>query len=384
MSIQRDYERTLHTRDPSLIIDVAALRHNLETIRHWVHRHGASLTVVTKAICGYRPVFDAIQSWGVRSFGESRLENLRHVNRDISGTEIWYIRPPHLSIIPQVISEADVSLNSEMEVIRALDVEAGCQRRRHKILIMVELGDLREGVMPEALADIVGQTLQLSHIDLLGIGATLGCLNGVLPSRDALIRLCHYRTMLESEFRCKLPVVSAGTSATLPLLLAGEVPVAVNHFRVCESIIIGTDLAHGGLIQPLSNASLVEAEIIELKDKPFVPFGAAAAPDIRSFRPLDGDLDVDEQRGHRAIVSIGHVDTDISDLKPVDPDHHIVGASSDVTAVVLGENPMQLKVGDKIRFRPGYSAFVRLMANRYTDIVLRDDGQSARERQAAD
>jgi len=361
-------------RDSSLIIDVAVVRHNLETIQHWVRSHGASFTVVTKAFCGNRAMLDAIQRWGVRSLGESRLANLTCFDRGTVEMETWYIRSPHVSMIPQVISLADVSLNSEIEVIRALDREAKRQRKRHKILIMVELGDLREGVLPEELADIVGQTIRLSHIDLLGLGATLGCLNGILPSKEALLQLCRYRTMMESDFGCRLPMVSAGTSATLPLLLSGDVPEDVNHFRVCESIIIGTDLVHGGLIQPLRNASLVEVEIIELKDKPLVPAGRTASGDIRPFWTLDNSLAVQGQRAHRAIVSVGNVDTDISSLTPVDPNYRIAGASSDVAVVVLGGNPRRLKVGDSILFRPGYSAFVRLMANPYTKVVLRDEG----------
>ena len=375
MSILGNCGRTVSMRDSSLIIDVAVVRHNLEMIEQWVSKHGASLTVVTKALCGHQIMLDTIQQWGVRSFGESRLENLRCLDRSNSELETWYIRSPHLSLIPQVISLADVSLNSEIEVIRALDREAERQQKRHKILIMVELGDLREGVLPEALADIVGQTIRLSHIDLLGLGATLGCLNGILPSKEALLQLCRYRKMIELNFGCKLSMVSAGTSATLPLLVSGDVPEEVNHFRVCESIFIGTDLVHGGLIQPLRNATLVEAEIIELKDKPLVPSGRTASGDIRPFWIFDDSLAVQGQHAHRAIVSVGHVDTDISSLIPVNPDYYIAGASSDVAAVVLGDNPRRLKVGDSILFRPDYSAFVRLMANPHTEVVLRNEEQ---------
>lgn len=42
-----------------------------------------------------------------------------------------------------------------------------------------------------------------------------------------------------------------------------------------------------------------------------------------------------------------------------------LGTSSDITVVNLGEKRPDLRVGDSIYFRPGYSAFVRLMNDPY-------------------
>jgi len=279
--------------------------------------------------------------------------------------ETWYIRPPHLSAVSSVVALADISLNTESQVIKALNVEAKRQEKLHRIIIMVELGDLREGVLPQFLSDIVEQSLGLSNIELLGLGTNLGCLSGVVPSVDVLSQLCIYHEMMKIKFDCKLPLLSAGTSATLPLLLEGEVPKAVNHFRVCESILLGTDLLHGGVIEPLRPAALLEAEVVEIKRKALTPIGEPGA--LSPFHSLEAEHVSPGQRGYRAIITVGHVDTEISALTPVDSDYRLVGASSDLAVVNLAGNPQGTKLGDTISFRMGYSALVRLMASPYTE-----------------
>jgi predicted amino acid racemase len=348
-----------------ITIDLGALRHNLAVVNRWVREHGASLTVVTKALCGHRPVLEALESWGVRSVGDSRLHNLCQFDRSQPGMETWYIRPPHLSAISSVVSLADVSLNTESQVIKALNAEAKRQGKLHRIIIMVELGDLREGVLPQSLSDIVEQSLGLSNIDLLGLGTNLGCLSGVVPSVDVLSQLCLYHEMMKLKFGCKLPLISAGTSATLPLLLKGEVPNAVNHFRVCESILLGTDLLHGGVIEPLRPAAMLEAEVVEIKRKALTPVGETVA--LTPFHSLETEHVSPGQRGYRAIITVGQVDTEISALTPVDSDYRLVGASSDLAVVNLGNSSKGIETGNTISFRMGYSALVRLMASPYTE-----------------
>ena len=362
-----------------LTIDTEALRHNLEAVRAMVTQHGATMTVVTKSLCGNGEVLRTLSSLGVDSMAESRLENFEPITAIADEIETWYLRPPHHSGLAKVVANADVSLNSELETIKALNDEARRQDRRHGVVIMIELGDLREGVLPGFLVKVYRQVFDLSHIEVRGIGSNVGCLSGVVPSIDQLMQLVLYRELLELKFERRLPLISAGTSATLPLLKDGRVPRQVNHFRIGESIFLGTDLVQGGTLEGLrDDAVALEAEVVELKEKALVPLGETN--DMAPFETIDQDKQSPGERGYRAVVAVGQLDTDIAGLEPVDPGHQIAGASSDLTVVNVGPQSNGLSVGDMIRFRVGYGAFVRLMNNPYTvRRVVGDDNDLYRD-----
>jgi len=348
-------------------INLELLHHNLNVINGWMESHGATWTVVTKVLCGHAETLRALQVLGVRSMGDSRLENIRAIERISPYFESWYLRVPDPSSVDEVAALADVSLNSEIEIIRALNAKAKELGYVHRVVIMIELGDLREGILPGTLVEFYEEIFELPNIECVGIGANLGCLSGAVPNVDQFMQLALYRELLELKFHRKLPMISAGSTAVLPLLLDRALPKAINHFRIGEAIFLGTDLINGGTLPGLrDDAVLLEAEIAEIKEKNLVPTG-----ETTSLQPFETETTGEDQapgaRGYRAIVSIGHLDTDIGGLTPVDPNHSIAGASSDVTVVNLGDNPWGLQVGDTIRFRVNYSALLRLMNGRYLE-----------------
>jgi predicted amino acid racemase len=63
-----------------------------------------------------------------------------------------------------------------------LSAEAKKQNKTHKIIIMIEMGDLREGVMGEELIEF-GHILSLPNIQIRGIGTNLNCLSGIMPTK---------------------------------------------------------------------------------------------------------------------------------------------------------------------------------------------------------
>jgi predicted amino acid racemase len=345
-------------------IDLLALKHNLQVIKRWMEDHPASWTVVTKVLCGHADTLHALQLLGVRSMGDSRLLNLRAIERIIPEFESWYMRVSDLTSVKEVASLADVSLNSETEVIELLNEEAARLNKIHKIIIMIELGDLREGILPGSLIKFYERVFELPNIEVIGIGANLGCLAGVVPNVDQFTQLALYRELLELKFQRKLPMISGGSSAVLPLLLEGKLPKAINHFRIGEAIFLGTDLVNGGILPDLrDDVVLLEAEIAEIKEKGLIPLSETG-----SMTPFESDIEEDlspGQRGFRALVSVGQLDTDIAGLTPVDTRYRIAGASSDITVVNLGSDAQGLKVGDSIKFRVNYSAMLRLMSGRY-------------------
>jgi predicted amino acid racemase len=358
-----------------VLIDMDAIYENLETIGNWMENHGASWTVVTKVLCGHKETLKALQYMGVHSIGDSRLENLQTIERIHPEFESWYLRVPDLTSVSDVIRLADVSLNSEIKAIEALNEEARRLDRIHGIVIMIELGDLREGILPGSLIDFYKHVFHLSNIEVKGIGANLGCLAGAVPTVDQFMQLILYRELLELKFEHSLKLISAGSSAVLPLVLDKQLPRPINHFRIGESIFLGTDLINGGILPGLrGDAIVLEAEIAEIKKKGLVPLA-----ETTSMTPFISEVNEEltpGQRGYRALISIGNLDTEISGLTPVRSQYSIAGSSSDITVVNIGEEQDGLKVGDTIQFRPNYAAFVRLMNGKYIEKVLQPSLES--------
>ena len=358
-----------------IIIDSSAIRDNYLTVKGWVNDHGASLTVVTKALCGHLETLRALSGMGVSSIADSRLQNVQEMSEQGLGFEKWFLRPPSQSQLEEVVELTDVSLNTELGTVKKLNDVAKGKQKVHKVILMIELGDLREGILPGALVKLYNEVFQLDNIDILGIGANLGCFSGTVPSVDQMMQLILYRELLELKFEKNLPLISAGSSVVLPFLLEGQVPSAINHFRVGEAILLGTDLINGGTMNGLrDDAFILEAEIIEMKEKSLTPSGETME-DIAPFPSAEENAEEERtpgQRGYRAVVTVGGLDTEVSGLVPVNEDYQIAGASSDVTVLNVGDNPEGLRTGDTVCFKMGYVTMVRLMNNSYTERVLKE------------
>ncbi|PIV80348.1 amino-acid racemase [bacterium CG17_big_fil_post_rev_8_21_14_2_50_64_8] len=349
-----------------LVIDLEALHHNIRTVDKWVIDHGASWSLVTKAMCGFPDVLRGLELSGVRSMADSRLSNLEAIRDLAEPIETWYLRLPHMPALEKVVRLADVSLNTEFEIIEALNREAGRQGKIHRIIIMIELGDLREGVLPGSLVPLYERVFDLPNIDVLGIGSNLGCLSGTVPSLEQFSQLAMFRELLQLKFDRPLPLISGGTSAVIPMLRDGQLPKEINHFRVGESVFLGTDLVHGDSLAGLrDDAITVEVEVVEVKEKSLSPQGETT--DMTPFEDFAATTHEPGSRGYRAVITIGQLDTEVRGLRPLNPAYEIAGASSDLTVVHVGDNPDDLAPGSIIKFRPSYGALVRLMAGKYID-----------------
>ena len=351
-----------------LVMNLEALHHNLKTLNNLFSANNCNWTVVTKVMCGMPEIIDALIRMGVQSFGDSRVQNIRNQLGPVPELETWYLRVPTLSGVEEIVSNYNVSLNSELKIILKLNEVAEKLGVIHNIIIMIELGDLREGILPGKLIEFYERALNLPNIRVLGIGSNLGCMSGTVPQPDQLVQLALYRELLELKFKKKLPVISGGSSALLPLLIKGQIPKEINHFRVGEALFLGTNLVDGGLLPYLRNDMMtLEAEICEIKEKVLAPMGEVSENISTFSQPSAEPAETQRvgQRGYRALVDIGHLDSDISGLTPVDERFTMAGAASDITVVNLGVEHHNLNVGDTINFHINYSALLRLMSSPY-------------------
>lgn len=355
-----------------VLIRAATLRHNINVVDRWMRKAKAEWSLVTKALCGHAETLKVLSDMNVPALADSRLVNIRAIREHAPNKDVWYLRLPFFSAIPVVIAETKVSLNSEAEIIKALNKEAARQNKIHGIIVMIEVGDLREGVLPAHLVSFYEHLLKLPNIQVLGIGANIGCLSGAVPNPDQFAQLSLYHELLELKFNQKLQYISAGSSSSLPLMLEGALPRSINHFRVGEAVFLGTDLVRGGTLPDLrSDAITLEAEVLEIKEKSLIAMGDTSL--ITPFETTFDSPDVDgsaTRRGYRAIVSVGQLDTDVRGLTPRNSQFKIAGASSDVTVLNVGEDAAGLCIGDVVEFSVSYSAMVRLMNNKYSGKVV--------------
>ena len=146
---------------PYLTIDLDKIEHNARTIVDFCGRHGIAVTGVTKVTCGHPDIARAMLRGGVTSIGDSRVESVTRLKRAGVDTSYVLLRIPALSAVDAVVESVDVSLNSELEVLRALSASACRRGRVHEVIVMVDLGDLREGVWPDDVVPFVRQALGL-------------------------------------------------------------------------------------------------------------------------------------------------------------------------------------------------------------------------------
>jgi predicted amino acid racemase len=348
---------------PHVSIDLAKLEHNARAVTELCARHGISVTGVTKGVCGHPDVARAMLRGGCASIGESRLENVARLREARVETSFMLLRVPALSGVDEVVTAVDVSLNSELEVLRALSDAAARRERVHDVIVMVDLGDLREGVLPGDLVPFVRELLRLPGVRLAGLGANLTCYAGVAPTEENMGRLVRCAEEVEGAFGLRLSFLSGGNSSALPLIASGRMPARVDHARIGEAILLGREtLERRPWPDTFQDAFVLRAEVIEEKVKPSVPIGERAQ-DAFGHRPAF------PERGpiERALVNVGREDVVVEGLTPLDPRLAILGASSDYLIVDVGRAAGEIGVGDALAFAPDYAALLALMTSSYVE-----------------
>jgi predicted amino acid racemase len=346
-------------RSPYLTVDLDKVEHNARTIVDLCARHGITVTGVTKGTCGDPEVAAAMLRGGVASIGDSRVESIRRLREAGVATSFVLLRIPSLSAVDGVAEWADVSLNSELVVLEALSAAARRRGVAHDVIVMVDLGDLREGVWPDDLLPFVRQALGLPGIRIRGLGTNLSCFGGIVPSAENMGRLVALAGEVERTFDLRLDLISGANSSGLELIAAGHMPKRVNHARIGEAILLGRETTHRrpwpGTFQ---DAFLLHAEVLELKRKPSVPIGEQGEDAF-------GERPVFEDRGEivRALLSVGREDVDVAGIAPADSRMRILGGSSGYLVVDVTAGATRLRVGDDVAFSVNYRALLAAMTS---------------------
>jgi len=344
---------------PCLEINLNKVTHNTEVISKLCRELDIDIAGVSKVYCAERPVVEAVLKGGVELIADSRIENL--IKLEGLSCKKMLLRLAMESEAELVVKHADISLNSELDTIKMLSREAKAQNKVHGIILMVDLGDLREGVLETEVIDIAREILKLDNIKLSGIGTNLTCYGGVIPDENNLGVLVKLKNQIKEQLGYEIEIVSGGNSSSLYLAIGGRMPKGINQLRIGEAIVLGRETAYGEDVPGcFKDCFIIKGEIVEIKYKPSVPKGKIG---MDAF----GKTPHFEDRGiiKRAIVALGRQDINSDGLFPADKNIEILGASSDHLILDITNSEKDYKVGEIVEFNIDYGCLLKSMTSPY-------------------
>lgn len=359
-----------------LVINSRKIHSNFEKLTRTLSQHDVEWTLISKVLSGNKTILKKILSTPeikkIHSIGDSRLSSLKIIKEINPEIVTMYIKPPTMKYAKSVVQYSDISFNTSYETIKALNKEANKLGKVHRVIIMVELGSLREGILRDNIVEFYSKVFELPNVNVIGLGANIGCMYGIEPTYDKLIQLSLYKQLIESKFKVDLELISGGSSITLPLLQEDKIPKLVNHFRVGEAVFLGTSPLSGKKFNNLNtDAFEYEANIIEIEKKKIEPEGKTT--DVNTGHTSNALQDKSYNEIYRAVLDFGILDVDVKEIEPIDDNVEFLGTTSDMTVYSLGENispknkKKKFNVGNVIKFDPSYIAVARLMASKFVN-----------------
>lgn len=352
-----------------LLLNASKLAHNLDLIHRTLQSKNIQWAVVSKLLCGSKVFITELLDQGITHFCDSRLANLQAIRAQSRDAYLMYIKPVPLHAAEEIVNVANCSFCSQPATLEALSKAAVHQNTTHDVMLMVELGEGREGAHPHEVPDLAKTCLELPGLRLIGLGANLTCMFGVLPSEANMNELARIQEEVYKRTHHRIPLLSGGSSVVYPLVLENILPESINHFRIGETLFFGTDVYHGKPLDGYAHDVLkLRTRIVELAEKKIVPEGELGANlEGKSLAFSEEDKN---KTSIRALVDVGLLDVDTSNATLANPNHSLAGASSDLMVIDLGNNPEQLQVGDSIWFNLNYLSALRLMNSYYVEKVV--------------
>ncbi len=349
---------------PKLVWSETKLRDNIRFLNQLFAAQSWPMTwiPVSKSVCAYPDIIKVLLDEGVTEIADSRIKNLQAIKSISNDCRTLLLRLPGLHEIKDTIQYADTSMVSEIETLTRLQTQAQAAGVVHRVILMVELGDLREGVLPKDILEMGRFILKQDHIDWCGIGTNLACYSGVLPTKEKMERLLKIKDSILYELGHKLAVISGGNTSTLSLMLNDDMPEGINQLRLGEALFLGRDstILKASIAGMHDDIFTLKAEIIEVKVKPSFPEGKTGT-DAFGRTPTFEDIGLHS----RAIAAIGRQDIPIEGLIPIDENIQILGGSSD--HMVLNVQNSSVKVGDILSFNINYPTLLQAMTSPYVE-----------------
>lgn len=354
---------------PRLEINLQKLRHNTRTIVNMCENHGLSVVGVTKGVSAIPQVARAMLDGGVSGLADARVENVEKLRDAGISAPIMLLRLPRISRVDSIVHLTDTSLNSEWSTMRYLFRESRKTGHQHGVILMIDVGDLREGVMYSHAMRGLRRILSSNEHNLLGIGTNVGCYGGVLPSEKNMGHLAQIAREIKKQFSVSLPVVTVGGTNCLSLIEEGKMPSEINQIRIGEGILLGRDSSLGRVLEgTYQDAFELVSEIVEIKSKPSQPIGSIG-------RDAFGNKPVFKNRGvrRRALIALGKQDVRVTGLISTDKHLRVLGGSSDYLILDIGDSEQHYQIGDEVRFHLLYPGLLSVSTSPFVTHVFKED-----------
>lgn len=324
-------------------IDLNKIRENSAWLVKALGRRGVTITGVTKSVRGNPAVARAMLQGGITQLADSRISNIYRMRMAGLSCPITMLRSPLANQIKEVIKHCEISYNSDLNILNKLSNVASDLDHHHGVVIMLEMGDGRDGLMPEQLPEVISVIKNLPSISLMGIATNSGCLSGEPPSINAMLHFADLILASEKAWSGPLESNSNGGSSALTWAFSPRSRGRNVNLRLGESIFLGSDPLTLCPIEGLhQDAVSLFAEVMESSPTDL----GLASPKRR-----DGSC-------ARLVLAIGNQDTDIKGLGSPSG-IQIIGSTSD--HMVVHSQSQSYKAGSEIKFSLNYSAFSRAM-----------------------
>lgn len=351
---------------PQIEIDLQKFRENASAVITRCQAAGIQVCGVIKGCNSLPPLAQAYRDCGAVQLASSRMEQITACREAGIPGPYLLLRIPMLSEVPEVVRWCDMSLNSETAVLDVLNEEAGRQKKQHQVIVMADLGDLREGFWSheELIAACLHVERHLPHLHLAGIGVNLGCYGSIVPTPEKMQELVELAEQVESRIGRRLEIISGGATSSYTLVHWGTMPPRINHLRIGEGVLLARDLQTAWDIHDMKYLHMdtmrIRAEVIEMKTKPSYPVGEIGI-DAFGRRPTYTDRGMRK----RALLGIGRADVgELEQLIPCDEGIEVLGGASDHCILDVENCPRDIQVGDVIDFYVTYSTMLYATASR--------------------
>ncbi len=328
-----------------ITINLDKLKYNICHTLDLCKAKSINLAPVTKSICADQSIIDCFNASDVSIIADSRLDNFANMK---TTKEKFLIRPAATCEADDVVKYSDTSLQCDLKTIMALDKAAKSNGLTHNIILLVDLGDLRDGI-PYSDQDTILSCVAFIHtsenLNLTGIATNYNCFLGYLPNDDNMQELVNLHKLIMPFYDTDNPVVSGGNSSSVSILLSDKkgFPKEFNQLRMGEAIMLGRDPSDNSFIPGYeTDVFTLHVPLIEVYEK--------KAP--------SGDI------MRRGILAIGKQDLQLDHIIPRDNRIKVLGGCSDECVVDLTD-ATEYNSGDELIFDLEYGALMSAFAGSF-------------------
>lgn len=372
----------------TLHFDLTKVRRNLDTALDFCRARGLTLLPVTKLFQSRPDLLKAIDHPALHQVADVNSANLVRLDpRRQTGRVL--LRPRRQDAAATAAGATRVFL-SDPDLALRLSQARQSQKAKTPlhVTLMIEAGDLRDGVPLEQVPEVADQIARLPGLELTGLGLNLGCLHGALPSPGGLDRVAQTLRRAREKTGLPLPELSLGGTVTWDFLKQQNLPPEFTELRLGEAFLFGWNTSLRSPVPEMeAGVFRLDLEVLEVWTK--VVHGL---PDRRAGRRVDQlpapEPDDDQPTGfnafgeparepftgprRRAVLEGGENIAPYRSLTPLQPGIHLVGETHEYLVADCQEASPAVQPGMILNFQPAYEAVARCFLSPYLDLQTGD------------